>query len=41
MVRTCRVLAVALLPFAAPASAQKAQDTLRLAINNPFAVLSN
>jgi peptide/nickel transport system substrate-binding protein len=35
------LLAAAATLSVAPAFAQKAQDTLRIAINNPFAVLSN
>jgi peptide/nickel transport system substrate-binding protein len=35
------LMATAAALYMAPASAQKAQDTLRIAINNPFAVLSN
>ena len=35
------LLAAAAALYMAPASAQKSQDTLRIAINNPFAVLSN
>src|SRR4051812_21087745 len=35
------LLAAAAVLYVTPAFAQKAQDTLRISINNPFAVLSN